>query len=226
MRADDRRWALWTGVATAILYAGLTLTLFPARLQFAKYPRAAEQYLAGTLSPERLLDFSPFYFYLHVVQGMILDGEVVVFVQILVVGATAALVFLLLREFFSLAVAATGTLTVAAEGLLTLFAHDVDADAGGATPAPGRELRVHVSVGDRPGWLAATSELELRRISADLVVPLDGSAPGTGTVTLHEARVFGRSWERLVLGAGSDDVPLLPEARVLLSAAVRRIATS
>src|SRR5262249_9063650 len=39
----------------------------------------------------------------------------------------------------------------------------------------------------------------------------------------HDARVFGQSWERLALGNTAGSVPVLPEARVLLAAAVQRI---
>ena len=63
----------------------------------------------------------------------------------------------------------------------------------------------------------------LRSVSADLTLPLDGSAAGTARITLHDARVFGQSWERLVLGTGAGAVPVLPEARVLLAAAMQRL---
>jgi hypothetical protein len=112
----------------------------------------------------------------------------------------------------------SGTLAVRGDALLTLFAFD---QPGGVNTA--RHLRVRLRVNDRLGWLSATPDLELRMVSADVSVPLDGSAPGTATVTLHDARVFGQSWERLVLGDGADDLPVLPEARVLLAAAVQRI---
>src|SRR5205085_10750928 len=49
--------------ATALGYAFLALTLFPLSLQFAKYPRAAAEYLAGTIPRARLLHFITFYFY-------------------------------------------------------------------------------------------------------------------------------------------------------------------
>ena len=62
-------------------------------------------------------------------------------------------------------------------------------------------------------------------VSADVTVPLDGAGAGTATVTLHDARVFGQSWERLVLGAAAGAVPVLPEARTLLAGAVQRVAT-
>jgi tetratricopeptide (TPR) repeat protein len=85
------------------------LTLFPARLQFVKYPRAAEQYLSGTLSDERLLDFSPFYFYLHVAQEALIPEEVVVYLQVAAVGAAAGVLFLILRRAFAPWIAFVGT---------------------------------------------------------------------------------------------------------------------
>jgi hypothetical protein len=113
----------------------------------------------------------------------------------------------------------SGTLRIRASAQLQLFAFDLD---GGIDR--GHELRVELRIGDALGWLAATPELELRALSAVLTLPLDGASPGEARVTLHEARVFGQSWESLVLGAVDDDaVPLLPEARVLLSAAVQRL---
>jgi hypothetical protein len=79
-------------------------------------------------------------------------------------------------------------------------------------------------VADRTGWLAASPDAELRAVSADVDLPLDGAGTGTATVTLHDARVFGRSWEALTLGTGPGESPVLPEARTLLSAAVQRLA--
>lgn len=113
----------------------------------------------------------------------------------------------------------SGTLRIRASAQLQLFAFDL---ASGIDQA--HELRVELRIGDALGWLAATPELELRALSAVLTLPLDGSSPGEARVTLHEARVFGQSWESLVLGNLDDDaVPVLPEARVLLSTAVQRL---
>lgn len=113
----------------------------------------------------------------------------------------------------------SGTLRIRASAQLQLFAFDLDEGID-----RGHELRIELRIGDALGWLAATPELELRALSAVLTLPLDGASPGEARVVLHEARVFGQSWEALVLGAVDDDaVPLLPEARVLLSAAVQRL---
>ncbi|MDM0042714.1 hypothetical protein QTH89_26070 [Variovorax sp. J22G21] len=118
-----------------------------------------------------------------------------------------------------LAPTTSGALSFSGSALLTLFSFD-KTTAGIDTT---RQLRVQLRVGDRLGWLSATPELELRCVTADIALPLDGSSTGTATVTLHDARVFGQSWERLVLGTGPGAVPLLPEARVLLATAVQRI---
>jgi len=112
----------------------------------------------------------------------------------------------------------SGTLRIRASAQLGLFGFDLE-DGVDRT----QELRVDLRIGDAIGWLAATPELELRAISAEFTMPLDGSSPGEARVVLHEARVFGQSWEALVVGLGEDDVPVLPEARVLLSAAVQRL---
>lgn len=112
----------------------------------------------------------------------------------------------------------SGTLRITASAQLGLFGFDLG-DGVDRT----RELRVDLRIGDAIGWLAATPELELRAISAVLTMPLDGSSPGEARVVLHEARVFGQSWESLVVGLGEDGVPVLPEARVLLSAAIQRL---
>lgn len=119
---------------------------------------------------------------------------------------------------------AAGQLAIEAVADLSLLASDLS-----PTGLVQRErvLRVRLVVSDRSGWLAASPALSLRAASADLSLPLDGSATGRCRLTLHDARVFGQDWERLHLGAvpGVEAVqPVLPEARVLLSALVQRVA--
>ncbi|MEO6525022.1 MAG: DUF6603 domain-containing protein [Gemmatimonadaceae bacterium] len=116
--------------------------------------------------------------------------------------------------------ASTGSgVSVSGTALVTLFSYD---DVDGVDTTPG--LRVQLRVADPVAWLAATPELELRMVTADVSVPLDGVGQGTATITLHDARVFGQSWERLVLGTGAGAVPVLPEARVLLATAIQRVS--
>lgn len=112
----------------------------------------------------------------------------------------------------------SGTLSIRGDALLTLFAFDRTAGADTT-----QHLRARLQIADRLGWLASTPDLELRMVTADVSLPLDGSSHGQATIILHDARVFGQSWERLILGSGEGSVPVLPEARVLLAAAVQRI---
>jgi hypothetical protein len=99
-----------------------------------------------------------------------------------------------------------------------LFGFD---DAGGTRNE--RVLRIELRIADRIGWLAATPDLELRAVSADLVLPLDGAAAGSARIVLHDARVFGQSFERLVIGNVAEAAAVLPEARVLLAAGMQRV---
>jgi hypothetical protein len=113
-----------------------------------------------------------------------------------------------------------GTLSITGDALLTLLAYDLDTGVDTS-----RRLRARLRIADRLGWLSSTPELELRAVSADISIPLDGTGSGEATLTLHDGRVFGQSWERLTLGNVAASVPVLPEARVLLAAAVQRITT-
>lgn len=104
------RLPLATALFTFLFYGALRLSLFPAPQQFAKYPQAAAHYLAQTLPPERLLDFSPFYLYLHVGQQALFpaaDG-VILLLQLAAVSCSAALLLLLLQRFVSLSIALLG----------------------------------------------------------------------------------------------------------------------
>ena len=88
---------------------------------------------------------------------------------------------------------ATGTVAISGSAALALFSFDT-ATGVAASSTSGRALRVQLRISDRIGWLAATPELELRAVSADLLLPLDGSSAGEARITLHDARVFGQSW--------------------------------
>ena len=113
----------------------------------------------------------------------------------------------------------TGTLLIEGDARLTLIGYDRDAGVDRR-----RSLRVRVWVSDRLGWLIATPEQELRFVSIDATIPLsDDAPPATAVVTLHDARVLGQSWERLVVGAAGPAMPLLPEARLLIATAVQRL---
>jgi hypothetical protein len=117
----------------------------------------------------------------------------------------------------------SGTLRIEGDARLTVVGFD---QATGIDTA--RSLRLRVWISDRLGWLIATPEQELRFATVDAAIPLGGGAPpATATLTLHDARVLGQSWERLVVGFDASDGvgfgPLLPEARLLIATAVQRV---
>lgn len=103
------RLPLLVALLTASFHAALVLTTFPADLQFSKYPRAAAQYLSGALPAQRILDFSPFYLYLHAALQPLAAGWSIIGLHILATSAAATLLFLLLRRFFPTWIAAAGT---------------------------------------------------------------------------------------------------------------------
>lgn len=99
-----------------------------------------------------------------------------------------------------------------------------------ATPAgpaldTSRHLRVRLSVSDRTAWLVSGADMELRAISADVSIPLDGTSAGRATLTLHDARVFGQTWEALTLGSEPGASAVVPEARTLLAIFASRLPT-
>ena len=121
---------------------------------------------------------------------------------------------------------ALGALALEARASVVLL--EVDAATGiRVQPA----LRLECRLGDRLAWLSAAPGLELRALSLDLSVPLgvgeaDPDTPppaARATLTLHEGLAFGRRFEALRLGNGAGELPALPEARLLLSAAWQRI---
>ncbi|HEU4426504.1 MAG TPA: DUF6603 domain-containing protein [Pilimelia sp.] len=100
-----------------------------------------------------------------------------------------------------------------------------------------RAVIVDVRFGVNDGWLvggpgSSSTVGELRRMSARVEVPLDGSQ-GDAELVLHEARGFGVDRERWVVRAdpagaaadvpASDITAAVPEVRVLLSDAVARL---
>jgi hypothetical protein len=121
---------------------------------------------------------------------------------------------------FALPETTSGTLAVSGDALLTLVSYEEEIGLDTT-----QQLRARLRIRDRLSWLSSTPDLELRMVTADLSLPLDGAAHGEATITLHDGRVFGQTWERLTLGTAAGNVPVLPEARVLLSTAIQRISS-
>lgn len=125
------RLPLLTALFTFIFYGTLELTLFPAGQQFVKYSQAATQYLAQTLPPERLLDFSPFYLYLHVAQLALFSagGGMILYLQIFAVACSAALLLLLLHRFVSKPLALLGVAAFILSPALMVYSCILEPDA-------------------------------------------------------------------------------------------------
>ncbi|NUZ08358.1 DUF6603 domain-containing protein [Piscinibacter koreensis] len=125
---------------------------------------------------------------------------------------------------------ASGSVAIGGFASLALFGFDADT---AAISRPG-DLRVTLRITDRIGWLAASPDLELRALTLEFAVLLargeGAAASGRTRLVLHDARVFGQSWEALVVGAGDLGAAgvgeaVLPEARVLVSAALQRVTS-
>jgi len=129
--SKNHRVALLLALAAGVFHAVLASTVFPAEVQFTKYPHAAAQLLSGTLPPGRLLDFSPLYLYLHVVQSALLPGAewVVVGLQVAAVAGATALMFLLLARHFPLWIAVAGAVAFLTNRGVTVYAAVLEPEA-------------------------------------------------------------------------------------------------
>ncbi|MDP9417449.1 MAG: hypothetical protein M3P48_06380, partial [Actinomycetota bacterium] len=115
-----------------------------------------------------------------------------------------------------------GTVRVSGEAVLTLAGVDLPTASDPSVHVTNRALRIRATVTDRLGWLTSTPTMELRKVSVDVHVPLDGVGAGTGTLTLHDARVLSRGWEQLVISPDAE--AMIPEARSLLAVAMQRLS--
>lgn len=108
---DGRKLSLLIAVVTATVLGTLAFAFFPDALQLRKYPLAAAQYLTGALPPERVLDFSPLYFYLHALNGRTFGDSwsLIVAAQIMSVAVAGALLFLFLARTFPTWIALAGS---------------------------------------------------------------------------------------------------------------------
>ena len=115
-----------------------------------------------------------------------------------------------------------GTLRISGSAELELAACDLQ-----GLPELARALHVRLRIEDATGWIVGAHDIELRAVSVALTVPLVGDAQAVSRVVLHDARIYGQAWEALTLGRvrGAADAvaAILPEARVLLSAAMQRL---
>ncbi len=121
--ASKRWWPLWIGLGTFALH-GLVAWCYPLSGGFRKYSLAAEQYLAGELPVERLVDFSALYFHLSVVAERLLPWPetAVTWLQLVLAAASVGLVFSLFERRLGPAWAAAAALAMALDRHLLVYA--------------------------------------------------------------------------------------------------------
>lgn len=162
---------------TFLFYGTLALTIFPAGQQFAKYPQAATQYLAHTLPSERLLDFSPFYFYLHVIEKLFLptaEGSIIL-LQLFAVAIAAALLLLLLQRFVSTKIAMIAVAAFIFSPGMMVYSCILEPDAFLVVFLIG--FLYFVSRNERKSWLISGFFLALALAIRPSVLPLLGFIP-------------------------------------------------
>jgi tetratricopeptide (TPR) repeat protein len=88
----------------------LILSRLPA-IQLVKYSHAAEMFLSGTLSNERVLDFSPLYLGLHIaIQKLDWPTSIVFWIHLVCGAVSATLLFQLLHRYFGGILSIAGTI--------------------------------------------------------------------------------------------------------------------
>jgi len=85
-----------------IFHGYLTLHFFPEKTTFNKYPLAARQFLEHNISRESLLDFSPLYFYFHVLAYKFIKNPLyfIYIIHILMITISSLLLFQILKNNF------------------------------------------------------------------------------------------------------------------------------
>ena len=111
------------GACVAAIQAVIAVTVLPPAAQFVKYSVAARLLLAGTMPLERFFDFSPLYLLLHAaaLRGPSDPGPALTAAHLLLTGGAAAFLFLILRRFVPLPLAAAGVGVLAAQRGLMVY---------------------------------------------------------------------------------------------------------
>ena len=97
------RWSTLSVFVVGSLWLGWQSLLLAPTAAFLKYPVLAEQSLEGTLDPDRLLDVSFLYFYIHVAARWLTSSPVILaqIGQVLASAVAVALLFALVRRLSS-----------------------------------------------------------------------------------------------------------------------------
>jgi len=108
------------------LYFFLTFILLKDLSPFLKYPLLARQFLNDSLDLNRIPDLSPLYFYfnmaiMYFTDSIPLTVKIVRLIQIIIVSASAVLLFNILKNYFSKSVSIFGIIIFALNGSLIIY---------------------------------------------------------------------------------------------------------
>jgi len=109
-RPGARFAAVLVALVSAVMFGLMVFRVFPADQQFVKYPLAAAQIIAGTLPRERLLDFSPLYLQVHLLQVRLFPGgsSFAAVLQIAAASLSSGILYTLLQRNFGSLLALAG----------------------------------------------------------------------------------------------------------------------
>jgi tetratricopeptide (TPR) repeat protein len=98
-------------IVSLCFHSSIYYALFRKPVEFSKYHLFAQQYLQGTINPERLVDFSPFYLYLNIFLQKFFHNpiEILLWLQLIAISLSCVLLFNLLRSFFGSLISVIGT---------------------------------------------------------------------------------------------------------------------
>lgn len=107
--SENVRVTLILCIFSILLLGMIIFHVLPPSL-FWKYQIAAQHHMEGTLKPERLVDFSPLYLYLHVLIRKHFENPniVILWIQILMTSVASGFLFMLLRRYCTLPIAMLG----------------------------------------------------------------------------------------------------------------------
>jgi tetratricopeptide (TPR) repeat protein len=107
-----------------IFHSTIYFTIFSKNAEFSKYHTIATQYLHDEVCNERLLDFSPLYLYVHAASQKFFKNPdtIILWTQFILIAATCALFFILLRFFYGLSISLAGTAALLLSRSIILYA--------------------------------------------------------------------------------------------------------
>ena len=118
--------AVTVALAAAALFSLQIFTISQDEAsQFSKYPNAAVQWLSGTVAPERLVDYSPLYLWLHVAARHLLADPLpwIHVLHIILLSAAASLLYLILRRHVGMVLSLCGAATLVISRSVVIYGY-------------------------------------------------------------------------------------------------------